>query len=85
MGSINRRMASNEEYNSYMEQFKPEFVPATDCLICWDSIEHCEWTQCTRCNIYLHKNCEATYRSNKGYCKCPHCQRIGTLGSPIYN
>jgi hypothetical protein len=42
MGSINRRMAYNEKYNSYMEQFKPEFVPATDCLICWDSIEPIE-------------------------------------------
>ena len=60
--------------HSYLEEH-----PVTDCLICWDDIESKEWTICTRCNIYLHNHCEETYRGNKGYCKCPHCQRIGTL------
>ena len=52
-----------------------------DCLICWDQVEYIDLVICTRCNIKLHAYCEETYRNGKGYCKCPHCQRIGTLGS----
>ena len=51
-----------------------------DCIICWEKIEKIDIVQCTRCNINLHAYCEQTYRGGKGYCKCPHCQRIGTLG-----
>ena len=49
------------------------------CLICWEQINNIELVECTRCNIYLHAYCEETYREGKGYCKCPHCQRVGTL------
>ena len=52
----------------------------TDCLICWEHVEYIDKVQCIRCNIYLHAYCEETMRGGKGYCKCPHCQRIGTLG-----
>jgi len=51
------------------------------CLICWEQINIRELTKCVRCNISLHHLCEETYRGDKGYCKCPHCQRIGSLGS----
>jgi len=82
---ISRRTINNAEYNSYMEQFKPDFIPPTNCLICWESIKSKEWAKCYTCNIYLHSRCEKIYRDDKGYCKCPHCQDIGTLGSPKFN
>ena len=50
------------------------------CLICWEQIDIQELTKCVECNISLHKLCESTYRGNRGHCKCPHCQRIGSLG-----
>lgn len=82
MGKSYSLYPDNAEYNTYMERFKPGWVPATNCLICWDSIEPREWTECHQCNIYLHSRCEKKYRGNRGYCKCPHCQQVGTLGSP---
>jgi hypothetical protein len=78
-------MGNSESYNLYLEQTKPDFIPESDCLICLDSIAPRTWTQCHRCHIYLHNICEETYRGNRGYCKCPHCQQIGTLGSFRYN
>jgi hypothetical protein len=65
MGNIHSNNIVNENQN---------------CLICWDEVDHIELVQCMRCNIHLHAYCEETYRGGKGYCKCPHCQRIGTLG-----
>ena len=53
------------------------------CLICWEEISTREWTECVRCNIVLHNLCEKKYRGEKGYCECPHCRRIGTLGCPV--
>ena len=50
------------------------------CLICWENINNNKWTKCIKCNITLHDRCEETYRGELLYCKCPHCQRIGTLG-----
>ena len=50
------------------------------CLICWDNIDNTDVIKCIRCNIKLHAYCEETYRNDKRYCKCPHCQQIGTLG-----
>ena len=51
------------------------------CLICWDKIvENIDCVVYIRCNIKLHAYCEQRYRGEKGYCKCPHCQGIGTLG-----
>jgi len=51
------------------------------CLICWDMIESQKWCKCIRCNIVLHNSCEKIYRAKKHYCECPHCRRIGTIGS----
>jgi hypothetical protein len=58
-----------------------------DCLICWEQVDNNDCTQCVQCiqcNIQLHPYCEETYRGEKGYCKCPHCQGIGTLGIGRY-
>jgi hypothetical protein len=52
----------------------------TTCLICWDNIDDKKWTKCIYCNILLHISCEERYRGSKGYCECPHCRRIGTIG-----
>ena len=51
------------------------------CLICWDNIADIDLVICIKCNINLHTHCEEMYRGTKGYCKCPHCQRIGTLSA----
>jgi uncharacterized protein with PIN domain len=51
------------------------------CLICWNSIDNNRWTKCLSCNIILHDICEETYRGERGYCKCPHCQKVGSLGT----
>jgi hypothetical protein len=50
------------------------------CFICWEEIKSTSWVQCVRCDILLHCDCNNVY-NNRNYCKCPHCQRIGTLGS----
>ena len=55
-------------------------LPNQDCLICWETVDNTKWTQCVRCKIKMHDYCEEIYRNNKGFCKCPHCQRIGSLG-----
>lgn len=60
---------------------RTEQLEDTDCLICWDPIDSIELVFCTRCNIQLHKYCEETHRGEKGFCKCPHCQQLGSLGS----
>jgi hypothetical protein len=51
------------------------------CLICWENIGSHKWCKCVRCHIILHELCESTYRGEKDYCECPHCRRIGTIGS----
>ena len=81
----NPDLSHNPDLASHLEKIKPDFIPTTDCLICLESIEPREWTQCFTCNIYLHKHCEQRYRGNRGHCKCPHCQQIGTLGCIHYN
>ena len=55
-------------------------TPSQECLICWESVDHAKWTQCVRCKIKMHDYCEEIYRNTKEFCKCPHCQRIGSLG-----
>ena len=50
-----------------------------ECLICWEHVQNIDCVHCIQCNIQLHAYCEQQYRGEKGYCKCPHCQRIGTL------
>jgi hypothetical protein len=55
------------------------------CLICWENIDTQKWSKCVKCNIVLHNLCEKTYRGEKGYCECPHCRRIGTIGTTYKN
>jgi len=78
-------MGNTESINAIFEQHPDGLIPKTNCLICWNSIGPKEWTICNQCNIFLHSDCESRYRGTRGYCKCPHCQGIGTLGSPRYN
>ncbi len=78
-------MGNAESFNAIFEQHPDGLIPKTNCLICWNSIGPKEWTICNQCNIFLHSDCESRYRGTRGYCKCPHCQGIGTLGSPRYN
>lgn len=51
------------------------------CLICHDEITDPQYVECFKCGISLHTGCEQTYRlhNNHNYCKCIHCQRIGTI------
>jgi len=51
------------------------------CLICLEDITNPQYVECFICGINLHNGCEQTYRlhNNHNYCKCIHCQRIGTL------
>jgi len=51
------------------------------CLICWDNIGSQKWSKCVRCNIVLHSTCEEMYRGERDWCKCPHCQRVGSIGT----
>lgn len=51
------------------------------CLICWENIGTQKWSKCVRCNIILHNLCEEIYRGDKKICQCPHCRRIGSIGS----
>ena len=51
-----------------------------NCLICLENINTKKKVTCIKCNIELHINCEEKFRAENGYCKCPHCQQIGTLG-----
>ena len=53
-----------------------------ECIICWESIDTKDKVTCIRCNISLHAYCEENDRTvrTRQYCKCPHCQGIGTLG-----
>ena len=51
------------------------------CLICWDNISHIDLLTCIQCNICLHTQCEEIYRGTRKFCKCPHCQGIGTLST----
>jgi hypothetical protein len=59
----------------------PTNVDETEtCLICWENIDSKKWSKCIKCNIVMHNSCEENYRGERGYCKCPHCQRAGTIG-----
>ena len=51
------------------------------CFTCRENIDTQKWSTCTRCNIIIHYSCEEIYRGEKQYCECPHCHRIGTIGS----
>jgi len=57
-------------------------IHTNECLICWDKINTtANFTKCLRCNIVLHSECETIYRGVRDWCKCPHCQRVGSLGT----
>ena len=50
------------------------------CLVCCKQLgSSYTWIKCFRCNILLHHHCEEMYSNRRTYCKCPHCERIGTL------
>ena len=51
------------------------------CLVCCKEIgSSYTWIKCSRCNILLHHHCEEIYNNRRSmHCKCPHCERIGTL------
>ena len=53
--------------------------PIVECLICYDAMLKCNDVKCIRCDISIHSKCEKMYRNERGYSRCPHCQRIGTL------
>lgn len=57
-----------------------ETINNDECFICWEKIDNPRLVKCVRCKIKMHNNCENKYRCNKDYCKCPHCQRYGSLG-----
>ncbi len=50
------------------------------CLICCKQLgSSYTWIKCFRCNILIHHHCEEMYSNRRTYCKCPHCERIGTI------
>lgn len=50
------------------------------CLICCKQIgSSYTWIKCFRCNILLHHHCEEMHSNRRTYCKCSHCEGIGTL------
>jgi hypothetical protein len=52
-----------------------------ECFICRKNIDSETWSTCIRCNIILHELCEEKFRGEKNYCQCPHCLKIGTIGT----
>jgi hypothetical protein len=61
----------------------PINVENETCLICWENIGSKKWCKCIICNIILDNVCEEKYRGRKDYCKCPHCQRVGSIGTYV--
>ena len=55
------------------------------CLICWEDVLQGPAAKCLQCNIYMHAHCEKQWRSDKGYCKCPHCSHVGLISSIFVN
>lgn len=51
------------------------------CLICQKQIHDEIFTKCVVCNINYHRICLDNWidKTTKTYCKCCHCQSIGTL------
>ncbi len=52
-----------------------------ECIICWDPVDKSELVVCVQCKIIMHKKCEEMYKNNVEFSKCPHCQKVGGLGS----
>ena len=50
------------------------------CFICKEESNNLD-VLCHSCNREMHKDCEEKYRGSKGYCQCPNCNDVGTLGS----
>ena len=76
-------MENNTCPNNCQEDDK---VDNKSCLICWNKIVDKIWVKCVRCNITLHTQCCDTDGKiiNRTYCLCPHCRRVGSLGT-MYN
>lgn len=72
--------------NTSLKYQEYDKVDDNKCLICWDKIEDNTWVKCVRCNITLHKHCCDRDKkiSNRSYGLCPHCRRVGSLGT-MYN
>ena len=50
------------------------------CLNCCKEIGSAStWIKWFGCNILLHHDCEEMHSNRRTYCKCPHCEGIGTL------
>jgi len=52
------------------------------CYICREQIIKDNLIICINpdCKIILCIKCQNIYRHNRNYCKCPKCERIGSLG-----
>jgi hypothetical protein len=55
----------------------------TICFICSEHIQEKEHTVCVRCQIGIHNICEESYRTNKYFTVCPHCDRCGSLATKV--
>jgi predicted nucleic acid-binding Zn-ribbon protein len=62
-------------------KYDTEVFKNNTCFICKNNIELEELITCVRCHIRLHDKCEKSIRGDKqSFCKCPACNRIGSLG-----
>jgi len=54
------------------------------CFICTSKVnKKLPFVTCTRCHIYMHKNCYDNNKTSEGYTKCNNCQKVGTIGIPL--
>lgn len=58
-----------------------ENITENICVICKKKIDTINFITCVRCNHSLHNECEEIYSITKGFCECPNCQHVGSLGS----
>ena len=70
----------NNTSSKYQEKYR---LNDNECIICWDKIEDNRWVKCVRCHITLHTLCCDTEQkiNNRNHCLCPHCRRVGSLGT----
>lgn len=62
---------------------RPSYLNKDDCFVCWEKIKRNDYVTCSQCNIIIHTFCEEQYIYKKGYSKCPHCTKLGTLKQKI--
>lgn len=53
---------------------------SAECFICKDLVGENEHTFCTRCGIVVHFKCGRENDKDRGYCLCPNCKKVGTMG-----